>query len=112
MPVTKGDQIELDGTKYLLAKNGRIAIKKINQLPQKTVIGDYHKSSNPLVSSIVVSDQRKGIGILDADRPEEIERCWFSNSEIAYRGISLPRLATEETDVPRTIVNPTSTTSA
>ena len=107
------NEITLNGTKFRLAGDGMIKPVLVSQFPQRIVIGEPDKASNPLVSSLVISDQRGGVGILDADSPDDMRRCWFSTSELAYKNsISLPRLVTEVTAIPRTVVNPTSTTSS
>jgi len=87
------NEVELDGTKYPLV--GRVESGLASNFPQKIVIGDYTKASNPLVDSWVIDDQRGGIGVEEMDETKHANRCWFSTCDLSFDGhIILPRLAT------------------
>ena len=65
----------------------------------KQVIGDYTKDSELVSSSWIMSDQSEGIGIKNMEEVKDAKRCWWSTSEIGYRGhLLLPVLITATTN--------------
>ena len=59
--VVSEHQISLNSVRYPLV--GRVVRGLSNKWPDKTVIGDYTKDSNPTISTLALSDHRGGIGL-------------------------------------------------
>lgn len=91
--VVSNSEVSLNGV--LLPISGTVEPVPLNVYPEKEVIGDYTRESNPTLSSVAWSDFRGGIG-LDIMEGSETDRAWTSTLNIRYhRSIVLASLLTE-----------------
>ena len=88
--VYRRNEISLFGTYFPLV--GPVSVLDAAEFANKQVIGDYTKDSERIGSSWIMSDARGGIGIKDMreygpdGRPLDVDRVWWSTSEINYNG--------------------------
>ena len=94
--VVEANEIYLNGTYYPLTRPIRSTLASI--YPAKVTIGDTTKDSQLRSSIIAWSDWRGGIGINRMEGAGEVNRAWFSTSQLRYKNhLVLPGLATETT---------------
>ncbi len=89
------DSISINSISYPILS--QIQPELVSVFPDKQVIGDFSKESDPIASTWAISDQRLGILLeeLDAEKPEHKYRSWWSTANGKFRGnITLPPLAT------------------
>ena len=92
--VVEANEIYLNGTYYPLTRPVRSTLASI--YPAKVTIGDTTKDSQLRSSIIAWSDWRGGIGINRMEGAGEVNRAWFSTSQLRYKNhLVLPGLATE-----------------
>jgi hypothetical protein len=94
--VVEENEIYLNGTYYPLTRPVRSQLASL--YPAKVVIGDTTKDSQLRSSIIAWSDWRGGIGINRMEGAGEVNRAWFSTSQLRYKNhLVLPSLTTEST---------------
>jgi hypothetical protein len=91
-------EVSLNGTRYPIAR-ARDGSQRVQSLPvaypEKTVIGDYTRDSNPELSSITWSDFRGGLGI-DIMEGSQTDRYWSGYLWTRHKErVTLPVLATQ-----------------
>jgi len=92
-------EIFLNGERYPLGGDGRVRTIVTSQYPQKLVLGDVDKDSNPRTSVIVWDDWTGGGGLYSTNGKEGLDRFHQSNSETRYKGhLTLPVLETVAAD--------------
>ena len=94
--VVDTNEISLNGVYYPVAKPVQSMLASI--YPGKVIIGDTTKDSQIRSSIIAWSDWRGGIGINRMEGAAEVNRAWFSTSQLRYKNhLVLPGLVTEST---------------
>jgi len=90
------NEVILNGVWYPLV--GQLSRVLTSVWPEKTVIGDYTKASDPYVESWSIADQRGGVLIEEMDEQKHANRCYWSTCNLGFKGhIILPPLATSVT---------------
>ena len=74
-------EIFLNGERYPLGGDGRVRTIVTSQYPQKIVLGDVDKDSNPRTSLIVWEDWSGGVGVYSTDGKENLNRSQFSRAD-------------------------------
>ena len=88
-------EIFLNGERYPLGGDGRVRTIVTSQYPQKLVLGDVDKDSNPRTSLIVWDDWTGGVGVYSTDGKENLNRSHFSRADGRYKNhLTLPPLYT------------------
>ena len=94
-------EIFLNGERYPLGGDGRVRTIVTSQYPQKLVLGDVDKDSNPRTSIIVWDDWSGGLGLYSTDGKEGLNRSAFSLCETRFKGhLTLHKLQTAAADLP------------
>ena len=92
-------EIFLNGERYPLGGDGRVRTIVTSQYPQKIVLGDVDKDSNPRTSLIVWDDWSGGVGVYSTDGKENLNRSHFSRADGRYKNhLTLPPLYTAGAD--------------
>jgi len=92
-------EIFLNGERYPLGGDGRVRTIVTSQYPQKIVMGDVDKDSNPRTSLIVWEDWSGGVGVYSTDGKENLNRSHFSRADGRYKNhLTLPPLYTAGAD--------------
>ena len=92
-------EIFLNGERYPLGGDGRVRTIVTSQYPQKLVLGDVDKDSNPRTSLIVWDDWSGGVGVYSTDGKENLNRSHFSRADGRYKNhLTLPPLYTAGAD--------------
>ena len=92
-------EIFLNGERYPLGGDGRVRTIVTSQYPQKLVLGDVDKDSNPRTSLIVWDDWSGGVGVYSTDGKENLNRSQFSRADGRYKNhLTLPPLYTAGAD--------------
>ena len=92
-------EIFLNGERYPLGGDGRVRTIVTSQYPQKIVLGDVDKDSNPRTSLIVWEDWSGGVGVYSTDGKENLNRSHFSRADGRYKNhLTLPPLYTAGAD--------------
>jgi hypothetical protein len=92
--VVEENEIYLNGTYYPLTRPVRSQLASL--YPAKVIIGDTTKDSQLRSSIIAWTDWRGGIGINRMEGAGEVNRAWFSTSQLRYKNhLVLPGLVTE-----------------
>jgi len=85
-------EISINNERYRL--DGDVSWFDISQPPGKVVIGDTNDDSNPLASTLEMTDFRGGIGINVMNIRTDGNRVWWSTAQLRHRGhLVLPRQA-------------------
>jgi len=88
-------EIFLNGERYPLGGDGKVRTIVTSQYPQKIVLGDVDKDSNPRTSLIVWDDWSGGVGVYSTDGKENLNRSQFSRADGRYKNhLTLPPLYT------------------
>jgi hypothetical protein len=94
--VVEENEIYLNGTYYPLTRPVRSQLASL--YPAKVIIGDTTKDSQLRSSIIAWTDWRGGIGINRMEGAGEVNRAWFSTSQLRYKNhLVLPGLVTQTT---------------
>lgn len=93
-------EVSLNGVRYPIAKakdsSQRVQTIPASIYPEKTIIGDYTRESNPRLSSMTWSDFRGGLGIDTMEGQQEVDRYWSGYLWTRHKGqVTLPALATQ-----------------
>ena len=91
--VIQENEISLNSVYYKIGTPVRRFIA--SQFPGKITLGDYNLESNPITSTFVSSDHRGGLGIDRMDPSKDLDRVWWSTSQLRFKDhLVLPQLAT------------------
>lgn len=89
--------VSINGESYRL--NAPVHRQPTSQYPQKIVLGDVDKDSNPRTSLVEWSDWRGGVGLYSTNGKEGLNRHGFSTFETRLKGhLTLPRERTNTSD--------------
>jgi hypothetical protein len=92
-------EISLNGKRYPLGGDGKVRTVVASQYPQKLVLGDVDKDSNPRTSIIVWDDWTGGIGLYSTNGKEGMNRSSFSRADGRYKGhLILPPINASSAD--------------
>ena len=106
--VTKESEIYLGGTRFPIV--GKVREETASLLPGKVVFGEYSIADDQIASTLAITDQRGGILVEEMDESIHLDRCWWADLELGYKGHkTLPPLGTSVT-IPSWLT-PTSTTA-
>lgn len=96
--VQSPNEISLNSVYYKIA--GPVK-RTLLSYPEKQVIGDYTKDSNPILSTLALTDHRGGIGQDIMERQEDADRSWYSTADTRYKGhLILPPLVVNYANLP------------
>ena len=95
-------EVFLNGQRYPLfaGENGkRVRTTGASQYPQKIILGDVDKDSNPRTSLVVWDDWSGGVSLYSTDGKEGLNRSLFSQADGRYKNhLTLPPLYTAAAD--------------
>ena len=81
--VIQENEISLNSVYYKIGTPVRRFIA--SQFPGKITLGDYNLESNPITSTFVSSDHRGGLGIDRMDPSKDLDRVWWSTSQLRFK---------------------------
>ncbi len=92
-------EVSINAVRYKLVGDVQRALS--SNYPEKTVIGDYTKDSSPILSTLALSDHRRGIGLDIMTGDGDTDRSWYSTADTRYKGhLILPPLVTNTGSLP------------
>jgi len=91
--VTSEQEVYLGGTRFPVV--GQVREESVSLLPGKVTIGEYSIADDQIASTLAITDQRGGILVEEMDESIHLDRCWWTDLDLGYKGHKvLPPLAT------------------